>query len=503
MSKSLTDKTISGLNWSFISTNALAVINIVVGIILARLLQPQDFGLLGMTYIFIGLAELFVTMGMGSAVQRVKNLSQEHIRVATTLTIISSGIIYIILWILAPYIGAFYKEERIISIIRVLSLIFLIQGIITVSYGIIRRELDFKYILRIDLGSNIIGYGLTSTVLAVLGFGVWSLVYGRIVTAIVAAIIIMKKVPVNLKPLLKLNEVKDLAGFGGGISLSNFLFYASSNIDLLIIGKFLNSHMLGLYSRALNLMKESLTKITGGIYNVLFPAFAAVQDDPEKLRIAYFRTIQTVTYFVYPILISMIVTAEIVIKGLFGTKWAGAVTSFQLLGIAGLLRVTLQYSGALAHATGRVYVEATQQLVYLVVLGICSYYAVQFGIEGVAVSIIIANIWLFVAQSWLSIRILNSTWTEFFKAMIPAFVNMILIMNLNIILFLALEKFLLVLKYEILLLIVLLSNVFFFIACIVFVPSFLKGDTFDWLIEKYRRYIPLHFLKFYLRFNNR
>lgn len=502
MSKSLTDKTISGLNWSFIGTNSLAIINIVVGIVLARILLPQDFGLLGMTYIFIGLAELFVTMGMGSAVQRVKNLSEEHIRVATTLTIISSVVIYILLWVLAPYISAFYKEARIISIIRVLSSIFLIQGVITVSYGIIRRELDFKYILKIDLSSNIVGYGLTSTILALLGFGVWSLVYGRIVTAIVAAAIIMIKVPVNLKPLLTKDEVKDLAGFGGGISLSNFLFYASSNIDLLIIGKFLNSHMLGLYTRALNLMKESLTKITGGIYNVLFPAFAAVQDNPAKLRTAYYRTIQTVTYFVYPILISMIVTAEFVIKGLFGAKWGGAVTSFQLLGIAGLLRVTLQYSGALAHATGKVYVEAMQQLIYFLLLGACSFYAVRFGIEGVAASIIIANLWLFVAQSWLSLKILNSTWLEFFKAMIPGFVNMFLMMILNIILFLTVERFLFNLKYEVLLLITVIANAFFFMACIVFVPSFFKGDTFDWLIEKYRRYIPSFFLKFYLQHNS-
>lgn len=501
MSKSLTDKTISGLNWSFVSNNLIAVINIVIGIILARLLLPQDFGLLGMTYIFIGFAELFVTMGMGAAVQRVKNISEDHIRFATTLTIISSAAIYLILWFAAPYIADFYKENRIIPIIRVLSSIFLIQGLITVSYGIIRRELDFKYIMKIDITSNIVGYGLTSSILAFLGYGVWSLVFGRIVSAIISAIIIMIRIPIKLKPLIKKKEFKDLVGFGGGISISNFLFYASSNVDLLIIGKFLNPHMLGLYTRALNLMKESLTKITGGIYNVLFPAFAAVQDNPEKLKIAYYRTIQTVSYFVYPILISMIVAAEFVIKGLFGSKWGGAVTSFQLLGIAGLLRVTLQYSGALAHATGRVYVEAMQQFVYFLLLGGCALYAVKFGIEGVAVSIIVANLWLFIAQSWLSIKIINSNWLEFFKAMIPGFANMGLMLIGNIILFITLSKFLGELRYEFLLLITLCFNALFFISCIVFMPLKIKGDTFDWLVEKYRKYIPSLFLNFYLRFN--
>ena len=128
MSKSLTDKTISGLNWSFIGNNSMAVINIVVGIVLARLLVPRDFGLLGMTYIFTGLAELFVTLGMGSSVQRIKNLTKEHIRVATTITIISSIIVYFIFWFSAPNIAEFYKEDRLISIIRVLSSLFIIQG---------------------------------------------------------------------------------------------------------------------------------------------------------------------------------------------------------------------------------------------------------------------------------------------------------------------------------------------------------------------------------------
>lgn len=501
MSKSLTDKTISGLNWSFISNNLIAVINIVIGIILARLLMPQDFGLLGMTYVFIGLAELFVTLGMGSAVQRVKNLSNDHIRVATTLTIISSVAIYLMLWFAAPLVAQFYNEQRIVSILRVISIIFIIQGFITVSYGIIRRELDFKYILKVDASSNILGYGLTSAVLAFLGFGVWSLVYGRIVSAVVSAFVIMRRVPVNLKPLIKKNEVKDLAGFGGGISLSNLLFYASSNVDLLIVGKFLNSGALGLYTRALNLMKETINKITGGIYNVLFPAFAAVQDDPQKLKIAYFRTIQTVSYFVYPILIAMIINAEFIIKGLFGSKWAGAITSFQLLGIAGVLRVTLQYSGALAHATGKVYTEAMQQLIYFLLLAGFALFAIKYGIEGVAVSIIIASLWLFIAQSWLSLKILKSKWPEFFKIMIPGFANMIVMSIANIFLYYVCSIFFRGFKFEFLLLFVVISNCVVLLSCIFFIPSSIKADTFEWLIEKYRRFIPSFILKLYLKFN--
>lgn len=500
--KTLTDRTISGLNWNFVANNLLAVINIVVGIILARLLAPQDFGLLGMTYVFLGLAELFVTLGMGSSIQRVKNLTENHIRVATTTTIILGVVVYLLFWVSAVYISNFYNEIRLIPIIRVLSLIFIIQGIVTVSYGQIRRNLDFKYILKIDTLSMLLGYGFISSTLAFLGYGVWSLVYGRIASSIISALLTIIKVPVNLHPLFKKQEFKDLAGFGGGVSLSNLIFYASSNIDLLIVGKSLNSHFLGVYTRALNLMKESLTKVTGGIYNVLFPAFAAVQDNTEKLRTAYLRTIKTVSYFIFPLLSSMIITAEYIIKGLYGNKWSEAITSFQILAVAGILRTTLPYSGALAQATGRVYLEAFQQFVYFLILGASALYAVRFGIEGIAVSIVIASLWLFIAQSWLAIKIAASSWREFFESLIPGVSNMVIMASMNIILFILIEKFFHDMHSELKLVIVFVLNAILLILVIILLPCSIKGDTFSWLLEKYSRIIPSGFVKFYYAFNN-
>lgn len=500
MTKSLTDKTISGLNWSFLSNNLGAVINVIVGVALARLLVPQDFGLLGMTNIFIGFALLFMTLGMGPSIQQIKNLTEEHIRVATTINIISSIILFLIFWFLAPLMAEFYKEERIIPILRALSPLFIIQGLATVSYAQIRREIDFKYILKIDLVSSIL-YGILTSTLAFLGFGVWSLVYGRIASTIIGSFLTVLKFPLNLKLLIQKKEFRELAGFGSGFSLSEIILYASYNIDYLIIGKFLNPYKLGLYTRAFNLMTESINKMTGGIYSVLFPAFAAVQDSPEKLRRAYFRTIKTVTFIVCPVLASMIVTAEFIIKGLFGAKWAGAITSFQILAAAGILRATLSQSGAIAQATGKIFIEATQQFIYLLILGGCVLYAVSYGIEGVALAVVFANLWLFGAQSWLALKIIDSNWNEFFNSMIPGLVNLILMVFVNTVLFLLLKRFFYSTPDEIKLISIVIVNIAVFVSLIVFLPFSIKGDTIDWLIEKYRRYIPSSFIKFYLSFN--
>jgi len=500
MSQSFTDKTISGVNWNLLSTYGNAVINTIVGIVLARLLTPQDFGLIGMVYIFTGLADLFATLGMGQSVIRIKNLNDNYIRVATTLTITASVLIYLIFYFSAPLIADFYNEPKIIPIIKVLSFLFLIKAVATVSYSQLQKNLDFKTLMVVSI-TNSFTYGVTSSVLAIMGFGVWSLVYGSLAAAIINGFLILRKSPANLKPLLKKNEFKELAGFGSGVSLSNILLYGSSNVDYLIIGKFINPYALGLYTRAFNLMTESISRISGGIYNVLFPAFSAAQNEKQKLRIAYLRTIKTLSYFIFPVLAVMIINADYIIKGLYGVKWAGAVPVFRILAFGGILRATLPYSGAIAHATGRVYAEVFQQLVYFLILGGVAWYTIRFGIEGVAFAVVAALIWMFFAQSWLALKIIESSWKEFLYSLIPALGNLIVMVCINMILVFLIEKFFFEMKAEIKLIIMLILNAAAFLSVIVFLPSSIKGDTFDWLIEKYKKYLPSFFLRFYFSFN--
>lgn len=500
MSKSLTDKTISGLNWNFLNNYSNAIITTIVGIILARLLTPQDFGLVGMVVVFTGLADLFVSLGMGQSIIRIKNLTENHIRVATTLTIISSLTIYFVFYFLSPIIAGYYDEPRLIEIIKVLAFLFIIRGLNTVSFGQLQKNLDFKTIMVINIGSTA-AYGLASCAFAIGGLGVWSLVYGKIISASFACILTLWKYPANLKLLIKKKEFKDLAGFGSGVSLSNILLYGSSNIDFLLIGKFINAYSLGLYTRAFNLMTQSISKVTGGMYNVMFPAFAAAQDDKQKLRTAYLRTIKTVSYFIFPILVIMIVNADYVIKGLYGAKWAGAVPVFQILAFGGILRATLPYSGSIAHAAGRVYTEVFQQLVYFIVLGVSAFFLLKFGITGVAFAVIIALIWMFAAQSWLALKIIESSWRDLFNALIPGLANLSAAVLINIFFVYIMENYLEYTANEIKLIIAIVFNIILFTSMIVFMPISLKGDTFTWLIEKYKKYIPKFFIKFYYSFN--
>lgn len=501
MTKSLTDRTLSSLNWNFLNTYSKAFTTVIIGIVLARLLTPNDFGLIGMVVVFTGLADLFATLGLGKAIIKLKNITEYHIGIATTLTICSSIVIYFLFYFLAPHIADFYNEPELIPILRILAILFFLKGLNTVSYSQIMKGLDFKTITIINVLASVI-YGVVSITFAIFDYGVWSLVVGKISSQLISVILSIYKYPIKISLKIKSKELKELLSFGGGVSLSSVFFYGTSNIDFLIIGKFLNPISLGLYTRAFNFVTQTMGQITTGASNVLFPAFAAVQDDKEKLGRAYFRTIGTVLYILLPILFSLVVVSDYVILGLYGDKWVGAIDSLKILLVAGAFRVTLQFSGAIAHATGNVYSEAFRQLIYFLVLAVGAYFLIDYGIEGIAIAVLLSRLWMFIALSQLALRIINSSWIDLVKAHIPALANSLSMVILNLLLVFIFEKWLPIIPNEIILLLIGLFNIPFFLGTIIFMPKSIKGDTFEWIMVKYKKMIPNQFIKFYLKFNS-
>ena len=197
----------------------------------------------------------------------------------------------------------------------------------------------------------------------------------------------------------------------------------------------------------------------------------------------------------------MAVSAEYIIKGLYGLQWSGSIEVFRILCIGGILRATLGYSGAMAVATGRIFIEVSQQMVYLLILGSSALYLVQYGIEGVGIAVVLALIWMFIAQSWLAVKIIKSNWNDYLKSMIPGFINLLVMVASNLVIIFLIESFIPAAKNEIKLAFTLILNTFVFLIAIVFIPGRIKGDTFNWLLEKYQRFVPAKFKKFYYRFN--
>ncbi len=208
MQKSITDKTITGLNWNFINIYSNSLLTTIIGIVLARILTPKEFGLIGMVLIFTGLADLFATLGLGKSIIKLKNLNNNHIGIATFFTISSSIIIFIIFYFLAPLISAYYNEPQLINILRYLSIIFILKGLSTVSYSQIIKKLEFGTITKISIVSSFF-YGLVSIILAYFNFGVWSLVWGKISSQLIATILSIIKFPIKISFKYNSNETKE------------------------------------------------------------------------------------------------------------------------------------------------------------------------------------------------------------------------------------------------------------------------------------------------------
>ena len=485
-----TDRTLRGVNYNFLNTAGKTILHFVVGIILARLILPADFGLLGMAYIFIGLANLFSTLGMGSAVIQKSNLNNEHIRIAATLSLLLSLLIYVSFWLFSPLISDFFNEPRVTPIVRVISMLFIFQGLYSISHGLVARKMDFKSIFIIETIAFAVGQGVVSIILAFLDYGVWSLVFGRVITGILLFVMFIIKARLPVKPLLKKKEAYELFSFGSGVSLIGILNYAATNVDYLIIGKFLSPLSLGLYTRAYNLMGLPLSQISATISGVLFSAYSEIQDQTEKLRRSYLKAINFIGLAAFPILAGMIACSYYIIVGLYGKNWEGAVEVFILLSVSAFFKVIYQITGAVTKATGNVYREVWRQFVYLIILAGGVLIGVRFGIEGVGFVVILASIWLYISLARLVTKIINSPIKAFFKAQLPGLVVAVIVFLTDQAAIFLLNAVSPSLNDTIMLMVLVIVSLAALLLCYIYLPERIIGEMPKWIFNKYKKYIP-------------
>lgn len=412
-------RTLRAVAWNFLRVFGQTLLSLGAGIILARLLPPADFGVLAIAMVFIGFAELIASAGMGPAVVQQKNLTEVHLRVATTLALICGGVLAGGLFLAAPLIGRFFGDPRLTAILPFLSIGLACVAIASVSRGLLIRRMDFRRLFVIDVGAYLIGYAGVAIGLALLGFGVWSLVLGSVVSLVLQSAALLWAAPPRLPPSLSRPELKDLLGFGAGISLNNMINYLAANVDYLVIGRFLNPTLLGFYTRAYQLVTMPLAKIAATLSGALFPSYAEIRDDRPKLGRAYLKAVNATALLTFPILAGFAVAAETVIVGLYGENWRPAAAVFRVLALAGVFKAIFHLAGAVAQATGNVHAEVRRQAAYLAVLTVGCLLGVRYGIEAVGWAVVVGSLSLYLSTAQLACRIVGCSWRDFFAAQLP------------------------------------------------------------------------------------
>lgn len=331
----LKQKAASGMIWTAFQKYSTMIISFVSGIILARLLMPEDYGAIGMLLIFMSLAEVFIDAGFGSALIQKKNPTQTDYSTVFYFNIGMAVILYAVLFISAPAIADFYRMPILSKVLRVQGLIIFVYAFNIIQRNQIRKNLKFKRLSKITITSSIISLTVT-IIMAYMGFGVWALVAQHFMAALIPCVFLW--MTMNWRPTWEFSWIsfKELFGFGSYMFLTHLFTTFSQRITGLLVGRWYDPATMGYYSKASAFAKTATLSISGVMIQTTYPLYAAVQDDKERLINMVKRITSTLAYITVPFLCLLILIAEPLIVLLYSDRWLLSVPYFQILCIGGM-----------------------------------------------------------------------------------------------------------------------------------------------------------------------
>lgn len=418
---SLKNQALSGVFWSFLQLFSTQVISFIVSIILARLLLPAEFGLIAMLGIFISLGTTLINSGLTQSLIRTQDVDEEDFSTVFIFNLIGSLFIYGVIFVTAPVIATFYKQELLTSIIRVYSITFIINAFSAIQTTRLNKKLDFKTQMKVSIPSLIIG-STVGILMALNNYGVWSLVWSAVIQSLLATIQMWYWT--KWKPIWAFNWEKFNYHFHYGVKLmfSGVLDTIFTNAYAVIIGKFFVPAQVGFYNRADSLQMLPAGSISTIITKVSFPLFAAIQNDDERLKSVFKRIMKMVIFLVTPTLVLMAVLAEPLFRLLFTEKWLPAVPYFRILCINGILYPIHGYNLQILNVKGRSDLFLKLEIIKKILVVIVILISFQFGIYGLLLGSVTTSILCFFINAYFSGKFINYTAWQQTKDLLPIIV---------------------------------------------------------------------------------
>lgn len=362
-----------------------------VTIFLIRLLAPQDFGIVAMVSAYHALVVILFDLSLGQALVQKKDLDTTAIQ--TTFWFVSGAglFLYLFSFFFAPYVAAFFKAPEVTKILRVYAIGIIFQSMQEVPYCLMSKKLDFDKRAKSEFGSNVISL-MVSFLLAYLGYGVWSLVFGFLTKTFAQAILIFYFfhwgdlfVPKSIF-IFSWDELSDLLKFSLPLTGFYFLRYVFTKSDSVIVGRWMGDKSLGYYSVALDLARMPVDKFITIISQVCFPVFAKLQYDLGMLRKYFYKILEFVSLIVFPISIGAALLSKEMVYLLLTPKWLPIVEPFICLCFVAILQSLAGILFMLINALGKSRINFAFSLISAVVLPISFLIAVHFGLLAVALS---------------------------------------------------------------------------------------------------------------------
>lgn len=379
MAETLKRKTLKGALWTLLERLGTQVVGFAVTIVLARLLTPTDYGAIGMISVFMGISQMFVDFGFGSALIRKKNRTDVDFSTVFWFNLGAAVFFYAVLFAAAPWIAGYYRMPILVKILRVLGLNLIVHALYTIQVTRLTASVDFKPQAGVAVASCVLS-GAVGVSLAFFGFGPWALVGQQVSGAVFSGSLYWVFSGWHPRFVFSGAAFRELFGFSSKIVAAGLLHAIYTNISPLIIGRKYAAADLGYYSRG-----DSMASLPGGIFQgtlgrVVFPVLASIQDDEARLRAAYNKYLRLMTSLVAPAMLLLAACAKPLVVTLIGEKWLPCVPYLQLLAIGWMIDPIILVNLNILYVKGRSDIVLRLEIVKKLIAIAIVVTAVQFGV---------------------------------------------------------------------------------------------------------------------------
>lgn len=377
-----------GLTWTILDTWGRQALNLAVFVILARLLAPEDFGVVALAAVFVALAQLIVDQGLGDALIQRPSVTRGHMDTAFWVAVATGSLLTVSGIVLAVPLAGLLGEPALQPILQVLSLTFLLSAFSSIQIAVLRRELAFRSLAVRAIVAALAG-GVAGITLAANGFGAWALVGQQFTSTLVSVIVLWAVSPWRPGREASRQRFRELFSFGMNVVASDILSFLSRHVDNLLIGVYLGTTPLGFYAVGYRILDVSQTLLVNVARKIAFPAFSRMQLDRDRLRRAYFRMTRIGSIVILPGYVGLAVTAPELTILLFGQRWEPSGTVAAILFLIGPTLSIRAFSGAMLNAVGHPEIVLRLRLITAVTNVVGFLIAVSFGIVAVASAFVI------------------------------------------------------------------------------------------------------------------
>ncbi len=434
----LKQKTYKAFAWNFSGRIINMLISFIISIFLARILEPSDFGSFAIVGVIISFSHIFMDMGLGISIVQGKNLNKYHYGSVFWFNISLGILLSLLMYFSANLIASFYNDYKLISYIKVLSLLFVINSSTKVIGARLQKDMNMKLPVKIGVISSVIS-GSIGIAMAFLGYGIWSLIIQSLVSAIINNALFVILNPYKISFYFKLSSLIELWSFGFRMFISGLLDSVFINLDTLVIGKLFSATVLGFYNRAKNLNNLIIKNISASLMSVIMPALSNIQDEKERYNIVIDKTLSIVSFFAFGISGLLFITGKDLILIIYGEKWNFAGELFSLLMLSAfaypISSVLVNILSSQGNSKAFLRLEIYKKLIY----SLNFIFGFIWGIKGFVYGLIVVytlsvliNIFMATKQMQLSAKWFNTKiWIYGLLAIIAAVISYLISVRIN------------------------------------------------------------------------